>query len=119
MNKFVLSLRNDICFQGIVNIEKCIQLVYILSGCDYISYFKGFGKKTFLIYSENMHISLQDLQIMDFFLMFLQTGVCIHFTDYFQQYTSQGIVLLSHLFLPQRFYLNLYRLMTLMQNISI
>lgn len=34
MNRFVFSLKNDICFQGIQNIEECIQLVYILSGCD-------------------------------------------------------------------------------------
>ena len=47
MNQFVFSLKTDICFQGIQNIEECIQLVYILSGCDYVSYFKGFGKRTF------------------------------------------------------------------------
>jgi hypothetical protein len=47
MKRFVLSLKTDIFFQGIQNIEECIQLVYILSGCDYVSYFKGFGKKTF------------------------------------------------------------------------
>ena len=29
MNRFVFSLKNDICFQGIQNIEECIQLVYI------------------------------------------------------------------------------------------
>ena len=34
MNQFVFSLKMDICFQGIQNIEECIQLVYILNGCD-------------------------------------------------------------------------------------
>ena len=45
MNCFISSLKNDICFQGIEEIEKCIQILYVFSGCDYISYFKGFGKK--------------------------------------------------------------------------
>ncbi|CAC5377838.1 unnamed protein product [Mytilus coruscus] len=34
-------------YKGIQDIESCIQLLYIYSGCDYVSYFKGFGKKTF------------------------------------------------------------------------
>ncbi|CAC5392076.1 unnamed protein product [Mytilus coruscus] len=52
MNEFSVALQNDICFQGIQDIESCIQLLYIYSGCDYVSYFKGFGKKTFLMYLE-------------------------------------------------------------------
>ncbi|CAC5377132.1 unnamed protein product [Mytilus coruscus] len=47
MNTLVRSLKNDVCFQGIENIEECIQIVYIFSGCDYTSFFKGYGKKTF------------------------------------------------------------------------
>ena len=47
MNKLVPSLNNDICFQGISDIEKCVQILFIFSGCDYISYFKGYGKKSF------------------------------------------------------------------------
>jgi hypothetical protein len=48
MNQFVSDLRNDISLQEVENIEEYIQILYIISGCDYISYFKGFGKKTFL-----------------------------------------------------------------------
>jgi hypothetical protein len=47
MNQFASDLRNDICLQEVENIEECIQILYIISGCDYISYFNGFGKKTF------------------------------------------------------------------------
>ncbi|CAC5383313.1 unnamed protein product [Mytilus coruscus] len=39
MNALVRSLKNDVCFQGIENIEECIQIVYIFSGCDYTSFF--------------------------------------------------------------------------------
>lgn len=59
MKQFVSDLRNDICFQEVENIEECIQILYIISGCDYISYFKEFGKKTFfLMFLENMLLSL-------------------------------------------------------------
>ena len=47
MNQFVSDLRNDICLQEVENIEECIQILYIISECDYISYFRRFGKKTF------------------------------------------------------------------------
>ena len=68
MNRFVFSLKTDICFQGIQNIEECMQLVDIHSGCDYVSYFKGFGKKTFCDVSENMLLLLQAV---------LTLGVCL------------------------------------------
>ena len=47
INQFASDLRNDICLQEVENIEECIQILYIISGCDYISYFKRFCKKTF------------------------------------------------------------------------
>ena len=56
MNQFASDLRNDICLQEVENIEECIQILYIISGCDYISYFKGFGKKTFFDVFRKKHV---------------------------------------------------------------
>ena len=33
----VTLIQNDICFQGINHILKCIQFIYIYSGCDFVS----------------------------------------------------------------------------------
>ena len=56
MNQFASDLRNDICLQEVENIEECIQILYNISGCDYISYFKGFGKKTFFDDFRKKHV---------------------------------------------------------------
>ena len=47
MNKLVQFLHTDLHFQGLHNIEECILMLYILSGCDFVSFFRGYGKKTF------------------------------------------------------------------------
>jgi hypothetical protein len=50
MNQFVSDLRNDICLQEVENIEECIQILYIISECDYISYFRGLWSSLATIY---------------------------------------------------------------------
>jgi hypothetical protein len=48
MNLLVQLMKNDLLLQGVDCIEQCWQMLYIVSGCDYVSYFRGFGKKTFV-----------------------------------------------------------------------
>jgi hypothetical protein len=48
MNKLVQFLHSDLFFQALQNIEECILMVYISSGCDFVSFCKGYGKTTFL-----------------------------------------------------------------------
>ena len=38
---------HDLLLQGIADVEKCMQNVYIMSGCDFVSFFRGYGKKSF------------------------------------------------------------------------
>ena len=40
-------LAHDLLLQGIADVEKCMQNVYIMSGCDFVSFFRGYGKKSF------------------------------------------------------------------------
>ena len=47
MNVLTELILNDIQLQNIPQVLDYIQLVYIYSGCDFVSYFRGFGKKTF------------------------------------------------------------------------
>jgi hypothetical protein len=35
------SLTHDLLLQGIADVEKCMQSVYIMSGCDFVSFFRG------------------------------------------------------------------------------
>ena len=57
MNNLVKSLELD---PDLANIPKqslnnVFQMLYITSGCDYISYFAGLGKAAFLMHFFNMH----------------------------------------------------------------
>ncbi|CAC5419098.1 unnamed protein product [Mytilus coruscus] len=48
MDKLVKCITlNDSLLQGIDSILICMQLLFIYSGCDFVSYFRGCGKKTF------------------------------------------------------------------------
>ena len=46
MNKLIDLMMNDIQLQDISSVMNCLQLLCIYSGCDFVSYFRGFGKKT-------------------------------------------------------------------------
>ncbi|CAG2184537.1 unnamed protein product [Mytilus edulis] len=48
MMSFLSLLSHDLSLQGIHHIESCIQMLYICSGCDFVSFFHGCGKKAFL-----------------------------------------------------------------------
>ena len=41
------SLTHDMLLEGIADVETCMQNVYIMSGCDFVSFFRGYGKKSF------------------------------------------------------------------------
>ncbi|XP_052059747.1 uncharacterized protein LOC127700352 [Mytilus californianus] len=48
MDKLVKCITlNDSLLQGIDSVLICMQLLFIYSGCDFVSYFRGCGKKTF------------------------------------------------------------------------
>ncbi|CAC5415614.1 unnamed protein product [Mytilus coruscus] len=48
MDKLVKCITlNDSLLQGIDSILICMQLLFVYSGCDFVSYFRGCGKKTF------------------------------------------------------------------------
>ena len=47
INSLVSLISNDIQLQGSQKVEECLLMVYILSGCDFVSFFKGCGKKKF------------------------------------------------------------------------
>ena len=40
------SLTHDLLLEGIADVETCMQNVY-MSGCDFVSFFRGYGKKRF------------------------------------------------------------------------
>ena len=40
-------LAHDLLLQGIADVEKCMQNVYIMGGCDFVSFLRGYGKKSF------------------------------------------------------------------------
>ena len=44
MNNFIAALNNDPCAER----PQLLQSLYACTGCDYISFFKGIGKGTFL-----------------------------------------------------------------------
>ncbi|CAC5366906.1 unnamed protein product [Mytilus coruscus] len=48
MMRFLSHLSHDLSLQGVHDIESCIQMLYICSGCDFVSFFHGCGKKAFL-----------------------------------------------------------------------
>ncbi|CAC5371821.1 unnamed protein product [Mytilus coruscus] len=45
MHRFSLQMSNEMCLKELGNSENCIQMVYIASGCDFVSFFHGYGKK--------------------------------------------------------------------------
>jgi hypothetical protein len=49
INTLLQSLQNDIDLQGLLvdNIVRVFQMLYISTGCDYVSFFKDHGKKSF------------------------------------------------------------------------
>ncbi|CAC5386181.1 unnamed protein product [Mytilus coruscus] len=64
MNRFSLQMSNDMCLKELENSENCIQMVYIASGCDFVSFFHGYGKKTFFdIFRQNANFISSDLSI--------------------------------------------------------
>ena len=38
-------LAHDLLLQGIADVEKCMQNVYIMSGCDFVSFFPRLCKE--------------------------------------------------------------------------
>ncbi|CAC5365797.1 unnamed protein product [Mytilus coruscus] len=63
---FALQMSNDMCFKGLSTSVDCLQMVYISSGCDFVSFFHGYGKKTFFdIFRQNADFISSDLSICD------------------------------------------------------
>ncbi|CAC5419073.1 unnamed protein product [Mytilus coruscus] len=44
MRMFALQISNDMCLKGLSTSVDCLQMVYISSGCDFVSFFHGYGK---------------------------------------------------------------------------
>ncbi|CAC5360348.1 unnamed protein product [Mytilus coruscus] len=66
MRMFSLQMSNDMCLKGLSKSADCLQMVYIASGCDFVSFFHGYGKKTFFyVFRQNADFISSDLSICD------------------------------------------------------
>ncbi|CAC5415362.1 unnamed protein product [Mytilus coruscus] len=66
MRMFSLQMSNDMCLKGLSKPVDCLQMVYIASSCDFVFFFQGYGKKTFInIFRQNVNLISSDLSICD------------------------------------------------------
>lgn len=68
MNVICSTIERDICFKDVEDIHSCFQLMFILVDATIPPISKGYGKKTFLMYLENM-LHLLQVQIQVCFVM--------------------------------------------------
>ncbi|CAC5408317.1 unnamed protein product [Mytilus coruscus] len=66
MRMLSLQMSNDTCLKILSKSVDCLQMVYKASGCDFVSFFHGYGKKTFFdIFRQNADFISSDLSICD------------------------------------------------------
>ena len=88
MNKLIDLIMNDSQLQDISVVVNCLQLLYIYSGCDFVSYFRGFGQKTFFdVFRKNSSFIVGDGECSDIYchsgLMSFYRLICsIYFTKH-------------------------------------
>lgn len=97
MTKLIDSLFHDLQMHCIDNIPDFLQALYILSGCDFVSFFHGYGKKTFFeTFRKNAHFILDETLLTDTetdsgFCAFLKIILCVYFCKHraaFQPHVS-------------------------------
>ncbi|VDI68231.1 Hypothetical predicted protein [Mytilus galloprovincialis] len=88
MRMFALQMSNDMCLKGLATSVDCLQMVYISSGCDFVSFFHGYGKKTFFdIFRQNADFISSDLSICDKdniqgLCAFFRLILCVYFSKH-------------------------------------
>ncbi|CAC5394857.1 unnamed protein product [Mytilus coruscus] len=88
MRMFALQMSNDMCLKGLSTSVDCLQMVYIFSGCDFVSFFHGYGKKTFFdIFRQNADFISSDLSICDAdniqgLCAFFRLILCVYFSKH-------------------------------------
>jgi hypothetical protein len=94
MSRLITDISNDMSLHGLKDIENCIQMLYICSGCDFVSFFHGCGKKTFFdCFRQNALFISQDLcntNVQGLFA-FYRLASCVYFSKHraaFQPATS-------------------------------
>ncbi|CAC5358513.1 unnamed protein product [Mytilus coruscus] len=76
------------CLKGLSTSVDCLQMVYISSGCDFVSFFHGYGKKTFFdIFRQNADFISSDLSICDEdniqgLCAFFRLIICVYFSKH-------------------------------------
>ncbi|CAC5358481.1 unnamed protein product [Mytilus coruscus] len=88
MRMFAWQMSNDMCLKGLSASVDCLQMVYISSGCDFVFFFHGYGKKTFFdIFRQNADFISSDLSICDEDNMqglcaFFRLILCVYFSKH-------------------------------------
>ncbi|CAC5413508.1 LIN54 [Mytilus coruscus] len=85
---FAFQMSNDMCLKDLSTSVDCLQMVYISSGCDFVSFFHGYGKKTFFdIFRQNADFISSDLSICDEdniqgLCAFFRLILCVYFSKH-------------------------------------
>ncbi|CAG2237373.1 unnamed protein product [Mytilus edulis] len=111
LNDLAHSLTRDPDVTGVSNLAKCIQVLYICSGCDYVSFFVGFGKafffSTFFQYAQFIS-GLQPKSVGmlcdtspnskdDGFLAFLRLIGSLYFKKHITEFLPEFVTLVTYL----------------------
>ncbi|CAC5406690.1 unnamed protein product [Mytilus coruscus] len=88
MRMFALQMSNAMCLKGLSTSVNCLQMVYISSGCDSVSFFHGYGKNTFFdIFRQNADFIASDLSIcnednIQGLCAFFRLILCVYFSKH-------------------------------------